>query len=79
MRGSEALSRPTCRGFTVNAAGEPTPGDLIVAVGGERVQSSEDVLAIVEQFSIGDQVPVTLQRGSQQVVVNVALVEVNEQ
>lgn len=67
-----------CRGFSVNAAGEPKPGDLIVAVGGERVQSSEDVLAIVEQFSIGDQVPVTLQRGSQQVVVNVALVEVND-
>lgn len=76
-------SRPThdsacmcrCRGFSVNAAGEPVPGDLVVAVGGERVQSSEDIAAIVEQFSVGDQVPVTLLRGRKEVAVNVPLVE----
>lgn len=59
----------------MNAAGEPVAGDLIVAVGGERVQSSEDIAAIVEQFSVGDQVPVTLLRGRQEVAVNVPLVE----
>lgn len=68
----------TCRGSGMNAAGEPVPGDLIVAVGGERVQSSEDVLAIVEQFSVGDQVPITLQRGSQQIQVNAPVVEMPE-
>lgn len=59
----------------MNAAGEPVAGDLIIAVGGERVQSSEDIAAIVEQFSVGDQVPVTLLRGRQEVSVNVPLVE----
>eukprot|EP00892_Ulva_mutabilis_P010674 jgi/Ulvmu1/797/UM010_0171.1 len=63
------------RGFSVNAAGEPVPGDLIIAVGGEKVQSSEDIAAIVEQFSVGDQVPVTLLRGRAEVVINVPLVE----
>ena len=62
----------------MNASGEPVPGDLIVAVGGERVHSSEDVLAIVEQFSVGDQVPITLQRGSQRVQVNAPVVEMPE-
>lgn len=81
--GNARASRPThnsacmwrCRGFSVNAAGEPVPGDLVVAVGGERVQSSEDIAAIVEQFSVGDQVPVTLLRGREEVAVNVPLVE----
>ena len=67
-----------CRGFAANAAGERMPGDLVVAVGGERVNSSEDVLAIIEQFAVGDQVPITLQRGSQQVVVNVPVLEGSE-
>jgi S1-C subfamily serine protease len=60
----------------VNAAGEPMPGDLVIAVGGEKVESSEDIAAIVEQFSVGDQVPVTLLRGRQPQVVSVPLIEV---
>ena len=68
-----------CRGSSLNERGEPVPGDLIIAVGGERVQSSEDVLAIVEQFAIGDQVPMTLQRGNQQLQVNVPIVEIKDQ
>jgi S1-C subfamily serine protease len=62
----------------LNAAGEPTPGDLVVAVGRERVNSSEDILAIVEQFSVGDQVPLTIQRGNQTLVVNVPVVEISD-
>ena len=54
------------------------PGDLIIAVGGEKVQSSEDVLAIVEQFSVGDQVPITLQRGRQQLQVNAPIIEMRD-
>jgi S1-C subfamily serine protease len=64
-----------CRGFSYNAAGEPVPGDLIVAVGGERVQSSEDILAIIEQFNVGDMVPITVLRGRKQLVVNVTVKE----
>jgi S1-C subfamily serine protease len=69
---------PPCRGFSYNAAGEPVPGDLIIAVGGERVQSSEDILAIIEQFDAGDMVPITVLRGREQLIVNVTVKEVNE-
>lgn len=63
------------RGMSVNAAGEPIPGDLLIAVGREAVRSSEDIAAIVEQFQVGDQVPVTVLRGKQRMDVNVPLVE----
>jgi S1-C subfamily serine protease len=53
------------------------PGDLVIAVGGERVESSEDIAAIVEQFNPGDQVPITLLRGREQVVLNVPIFEHN--
>lgn len=49
----------------------------MVAIGGESVVSSEDVLAIVEQFSVGDQVPVTVLRGSRRLVVNVPVLELD--
>jgi S1-C subfamily serine protease len=61
--------------MTVTAAGEPLAGDLVIAVGGERVNSSEDIAAIVEQFQIGDQVPLTLLRGREQFNVNVPLID----
>ena len=61
--------------MSVNAAGEPIPGDLLIAVGREAVHSSEDIAAIVEQFQVGDQVPVTVLRGKQRMDVNVPLVE----
>jgi S1-C subfamily serine protease len=73
---SSLLSRR--RGFSVAPNGERRPGDLIVAVGGETVQGSEDVSAIVEQFSVGDQVPLTILRGSQRLVINVPLLESSE-
>ena len=37
--------------------------DVIVEVGGEQIASCEDVLCIVEQFSMGDFVPMTVMRG----------------
>lgn len=59
----------------MTAAGEPIPGDLVVAVGSEKVQNSEDIAAIVEQFQVGDLVPVTLLRGRQRIDVNIPLIE----
>ena len=61
--------------MSVTAAGEPVPGDLVVAVGREAVRSSEDIAAIVEQFHVGDQVPVTVLRGRERIDMNVPLVE----
>lgn len=60
-----------CRGCVTQADGEAKIGDMITAVGGERVTSSEDVIGIVEQFSVGDQVPMTLHRRNSEMTVNV--------
>lgn len=37
-------------------------GDVIVKVAGQPVQSAEDLISVVEQFNLGDQVPLTLHR-----------------
>lgn len=63
------------RGMSVTAAGEPVPGDLVIAVGGEKVANSEDIAAIVEQFHVGDQVPLTFLRGNQRHDVIVPLID----
>ena len=62
-----------CSGCEVSRGGHPTIGDVIVEVGGEHIASSEDVLGIVEQFSVGDQVPITVMRGKEKVTVIVPL------
>lgn len=61
--------------MSVTAAGEPVPGDLVIAVGGEKVANSEDIAAIVEQFHVGDQVPLTFLRGNQRHDVIVPLID----
>lgn len=37
-------------------------GDVIVAVGGKTVTLLEELLSIIEEFDIGDLVPITVQR-----------------
>jgi S1-C subfamily serine protease len=37
-------------------------GDVIVKVAGQPVSSAEDLISVVEQFNLGDQVPLTLHR-----------------
>eukprot|EP00882_Tetradesmus_deserticola_P008172 GHRQ01008617.1.p1 GENE.GHRQ01008617.1~~GHRQ01008617.1.p1 ORF type:complete len:244 (+),score=89.45 GHRQ01008617.1:746-1477(+) len=39
-------------------------GDVIVKVAGQPVASAEDLISVVEQFALGDQVPLTLHRYS---------------
>lgn len=39
-------------------------GDIIVAVGGKTVSFIEDLLSIIEEFDIGDLVPITVQRSN---------------
>lgn len=41
-------------------------GDVIVKVAGQPVASAEDLISVVEQFALGDQVPLTLHRYNSQ-------------
>lgn len=50
------------RGLRRDVYGSMLLGDVIVGVGGVRVSCVEDLLAFVEQFSVGDMVPVKLHR-----------------
>ena len=48
-------------------------GDVILTAAGQPVSVLEDLLAIVEQFSIGDQVPLQVWRQGEVRQVNVPL------
>ena len=36
--------------------------DIVLAVGGKPVTSVEELISIIEEFDVGDLVPITLQR-----------------
>ncbi|KAK9801377.1 hypothetical protein WJX73_003060 [Symbiochloris irregularis] len=63
------------RGLHQDATGNIRIGDIIVSVGSQPVARVEDVVAAVEQFSIGDQVPLGVRRGSQVISVSVPLLK----
>ena len=50
-------------------------GDVIVSVGGQPVVRIEDLVSAVEQFSVGDQVPLGVLRGGQIININVPLLK----
>ncbi|KXZ46630.1 hypothetical protein GPECTOR_42g841 [Gonium pectorale] len=50
------------RGLSVDAFGNYQLGDVIVAVGGQLLYGVEDLVSYVEQFQVGDQVPLTVHR-----------------
>ncbi|HYX43418.1 MAG TPA: PDZ domain-containing protein [Acidimicrobiales bacterium] len=59
-------------GGAAEAAGVQ-PDDVIVALGGDRVQSSDDLLAAVRKHKPGDRVELTWNRGSRSQSATVTL------
>ncbi len=51
------------------------PGDVIVAIDGDAIGTGDDLLAAVAAHSPGDEVTVTVLRGSDEVDLNVTLVQ----
>lgn len=71
-RGSSAARaglRPTMR----NRRGDVELGDIIVAVDGETVETTNDLLDIFERHSAGDRVTLTVLRGGEKTQVQVEL------
>ena len=61
------------RGLGRAATGHLRLGDIIVSVGSQPIVKLEDLVAAVEQFNVGDQVPLGLKRGNEVVNVNAPL------
>jgi S1-C subfamily serine protease len=53
--------------------GKVALGDLIVAVDGEAVRTSDDLFRIIDQHAVGDTVKLTVVRGGEKVDVDVKL------
>jgi S1-C subfamily serine protease len=56
-----------------SAWGRMVLGDVIMAVGGQRVACVEDLISAIERFSVGDQVPLTVRRDGRSLDVQVPL------
>jgi S1-C subfamily serine protease len=54
-------------------------GDLIVAIGGERVESQQALAQMMNRHRAGDSVKVTFFRGKKQMEVTVVLGEARDQ
>ena len=52
-----------CSGCKISRDWQRTIGDVIVQVGMQEVESTEDFVDILKQFSVGDVVPITVKRG----------------
>lgn len=63
------------RGLSQDAMGNTRIGDIIVSVGSQPVVRVDDLQAAVEQFSVGDQVPLGVRRSNQVININVPLLQ----
>lgn len=72
MQQEQKLEVLHCRG-TQTGFGKVVLGDVITAVGGQRIVSVEDLVSAIEQFSIGDRVPLTIRRDGRQLDIQVPL------
>ncbi|EES10940.1 hypothetical protein BDA96_06G117700 [Sorghum bicolor] len=64
---------PTGRGF----AGNIVLGDIIVAVDGKPVKGKSDLLRVLDDYGVGDQVTLTIRRGSETLEATLPLEEAN--
>ena len=75
-RGSTA-ERVGLRGSREVPGGRIQLGDIIVAMDGKPVESTDDLMALMEQHKVGDQVLIDYVRGNRKVQVSVTLQAVN--
>lgn len=66
-------ARLPCRGLQIGADGTAALGDVIVSVAGQPVTGVDDVLAALEQYSIGETVPLGIKRGADVILLEVPL------
>jgi len=58
-----------------NSRGELRSGDIIIQANGERVESVAELMTIVNEFSVGDDLPLVVWRNREEVEITVTLVE----
>ncbi len=68
MKGSD-------REATIGGQSVPIGGDVIIAIDGKQIGSMEDLGSILQNYNPGDQITMTVLRGSQQLDLSVTLGE----
>jgi S1-C subfamily serine protease len=63
------------RGLTETEDGDVLLGDIITAINGEKVSTSEDIYRILDKHQVGDTVRVEVVRGNNRTTVPVRLSE----
>ena len=66
-------ARAGLRPARMAAGGQLVPGDVIVALGGARVEGASDLLAALDLMRAGDTVPLAVLRGGERVEIDVTL------
>jgi len=57
----------------LNRRGEPVSADVIIEMNGTAIRSGDDLVRFVREQKVGDQVSITVLRGSERVVINATL------
>jgi S1-C subfamily serine protease len=65
--------RAKLHGTGLDEYGDRVPGDVVVAIDGQPVQSGNDLYAVLERYKPGDTVTLTYVRGGQREEVKVTL------
>lgn len=76
--GSSYTTHPQIYSIEAGSAAENAGlkvNDIILAFGGEDITSSSEISALLYEYKVGDTVTITVQRGSEQIDVNVTLGE----
>lgn len=71
-RGSPAAAAGL-RGTRLSADGRVIPGDVIQSIDGKQVRTSSDLLGLLDTYTVGDSVQVTIYRSGKVIEVPVLL------
>ncbi len=73
VKPGSAADKAGIRSTTRNARGQIVLGDIIVALGGTRIKTTNDLQLALEDYRVGDEVTVTVKRGREEVDLKLVL------
>jgi len=73
VKPDSSADRAGLRGITIDRFGNVSPGDIILAINGDAVDSVGALLARLDDFRIGDAITLRVRRGDQEREVDVVL------
>jgi len=70
---NSAAERAGLRGTEIDRAGDVVPGDIILSIDGEGIESINDLLNTLDDYRIGDQVNLRIWRAGREVELDIVL------